>query len=398
MAARVSLSRCVGYDKQTVLAALRENLERLGGMGAFVKPGQRVLLKPNLLRPEAPERCVTTHPSVVWAVAKLAQEAGGEVSVGDSTGFGSGVKAMHRSGIWNVAQELGLEIAGFTESTEVHVSRGHTFRQLEIARDVLSADVVINLPKVKTHGQMYLTLAVKNLFGCVAGVRKAQWHVKAGFDAHYFARLLLDVYVGVSPALTVLDGVVSMEGNGPGGGDPKETGFLLAGQDAVALDRVVCALLGLPAGHLPTHVEAERLGIGETRLDRIAVLGVPVERMRVTGFKPSNGGPLNRLVLAPLLRTPLRDGVLSRPLVLHDRCKQCGECIAACPVGAMRLRPADRDHGPQRVTVDYPACIRCFCCQEICPKGAIVVESGWLLSRYRRLRQRAAEEDALGRG
>ena len=184
MTATVSLSRCTTYDRNVVRTALSETLRRLGGMAAFVQPGQKVLLKPNLLIPAPEHKCVTTHPSIVWAVATLAREVGGIVSIGDSPALGTGRRVMQRCGIWPVVEELGLQVADFSESVERSSSQNHTFKRLQIARDVLEAGVVINLARVKTHGYMFLTLAVKNVFGCVVGQVDFQDVGQSGHDVY----------------------------------------------------------------------------------------------------------------------------------------------------------------------------------------------------------------------
>ena len=185
--AAVCIERCEAYDADLVFDRIKAAVDALGGMGRFVKTGQNVLLKPNLLSPSEPAKAVTTHPAVVEAVIRLVQDAGGRPVIGDSPGIGSLLPVTEKTGIAQVARRHGVDIVPFDDSVPVDALDDHLFRQIEIARAVADADVVINLPKVKSHGQMLLTLAVKNLFGCIAGRRKIEWHMRAGRDYNLFA-------------------------------------------------------------------------------------------------------------------------------------------------------------------------------------------------------------------
>ena len=192
---RVAILKCRSYDRTELYAKVCESVELLGGMGSFVSPGERILLKPNLLAEKPAEAAVTTHPAVVEAVISLVKEAGATPVVGDSPGLGSATKNANRCGIGDVCRATGTEFVEFTEAVMVENPASHTFKRLEIAREVLDVDGIINLPKLKTHVQMNLTLGVKNLFGCVPGKRKPQWHLTAGIDSLHFAAMILDLYL-----------------------------------------------------------------------------------------------------------------------------------------------------------------------------------------------------------
>src|SRR3990172_5856481 len=216
MKSSVSIVKVHSYNEEEVWIGLRKSIDLIGGIKNFVKNGDRVLLKPNLLYGKPPEKAVTTHPSIVRGMVEIVREAGGVPSIGDSPGMESLGKAAEKSGIKRVADETGCPLVEFNHPVLPKKGTDQFFKQLEIDRSVLEADVIINLPKWKTHGQMLLTLGVKNLFGCIPGPRKALWHLKAGQDQKLFARMLIDVYLTVRPALTILDGIVGMDGNGPG--------------------------------------------------------------------------------------------------------------------------------------------------------------------------------------
>jgi len=285
MATIVSLQRCSSYEPTVLRAALARLLEPLGGIGAFVKPGRRVLLKPNLIVPRPSEAAVTTHPEIVRAMALIVREAGGRPFVGDSPASGSAAQVARAAGIAAVARELGLEIADLAKRPRTCAGGpGSPHKWIRCGAEALEADVVINLPKLKTHGQMGMSLAVKNLFGVVAGKRKALFHFWSGNDAVRFGRLLVAIARLVKPALSILDGVVALEGGGPTSGDPRPLGMLAASADPVALDRVVLELLGIAPERIPHMQAAQELGYGEQDLGKIEIVGESLDSMRVKDY------------------------------------------------------------------------------------------------------------------
>jgi uncharacterized protein (DUF362 family)/Pyruvate/2-oxoacid:ferredoxin oxidoreductase delta subunit len=365
----VSVVRCAQYDRVTTGAAVAEAVGLLGGIRAFIRPGDRVLLKPNLLKARPPEDAVTTHPEIVRAVIRLVREADGIPLVGDSPGIGDLSSVSERTGILGVVKEEGAAFADF--DTAVAVKNGGRFQRLEIARAAVEADAIINLPKLKTHGMTVMTGAVKNLFGCVPGKRKVQWHFNTGVDHRAFARLLVELSAAVKPRLTIMDAVVAMEGNGPGSGDPRTVGLLLAGRDPVAVDVIAADIVGLQPAQLPVIRAAMDAGIGEARPDRIRVLGELLDAVRVRNFivPPREH---TEWQLPEWSRRLLKDALTTRPVIDHGVCIQCGMCQKDCPRQAI----AEQDG---HLVIDHRNCIRCFCCQEFCPQGAITVGKGWLL-------------------
>jgi len=268
----VSIARCDDYEPEQVGRAIRLALEPLGGIGRFVRAGQRVLLKPNFVMARRADEAANTHPLFIIEVARLVREAGGEPVVGDSPALGSARHVASRSGLLEPAQKTHLPIIEFRATRKVASPREPAGRTLRLACEALDADVVINLPKLKAHGQTYLTLAVKNLFGCVRGRRKALLHQQIGGRPIEFARMLVDVCQVVRPALTLMDGIVTLERTGAIGGDPRQLGLVVAGTDCTAMDRVVCEIIGADPEQLLTLVAAREAGFGETDLNRIRVL------------------------------------------------------------------------------------------------------------------------------
>jgi uncharacterized protein (DUF362 family)/Pyruvate/2-oxoacid:ferredoxin oxidoreductase delta subunit len=369
----VSIVRCADYDSDKIHVAVRRAVDLLGGIGSFVRPGERVLIKPNLLKASPPEAAVTTHPEILRAAIRLVREAGAQVLVGDSPGFGELRRVCEKSGVMEVIEQEGAELAEMSEA--VPMKNSGQFHRFEIARAVREADVVINLPKLKTHGMMTVTGAVKNLFGCIPGSRKVQWHLNAGVNRAAFARMLVELCALIKPRLTIMDAVVGMEGNGPGSGDPRRIGLVLAGRDPVALDVVSGSIVGADPGLLYIVRAAADAGLGETRLDRITIHGEALRDVMVRGFRlpPQEHTEWN---LPGWLRRGLKDALTTRPVIDHSQCIRCGICQGHCPQGAIG------DDG-RRLKIRYRDCIRCFCCQEFCPRGAISVGRGWALKIVR---------------
>jgi uncharacterized protein (DUF362 family)/Pyruvate/2-oxoacid:ferredoxin oxidoreductase delta subunit len=365
----VSIIRCVDYDRERTFSAIQQVVDLLGGIRAFVKPGERVLIKPNLLKASPPEAAVTTHPEVVRAVIRLVREAGGVPMVGDSPGMGDLRKVCGKAGILDVLQEEGAVLVELDDPVEVKNSG--KFQRFEIARAAYEADVIINLPKLKTHGMTTLTGAVKNLFGCVPGKRKVQWHFNTGVNHELFAVMLNELCALLKPRLTIMDAVIGMEGNGPGSGDPRRIGLVIAGQDPVAVDVVSSGVLGVPPERLPLIRAAAAGGLGETRLDRISILGESLSNVKIRHFRLP---PQTHLEwrLPEWARSSLKNAFTSKPVINSRLCIQCGICQNHCPQKAIEC-------GQTTLEIRYRDCIRCFCCQEFCPQGAITVGRGWAL-------------------
>jgi uncharacterized protein (DUF362 family) len=245
----VSLIRANSYDRALLRSSLETLLEPLGGIAALVKPGDRVLLKPNLLTGARPKKECVTRPEVVYCVAQMVQDAGGKPFLGDGPAFGSAAGVAKANGYLPLVEELNLPIVEFHGKRYETVSTA--FNHLLLSKEAMDADVVINLPKVKSHVQLTVTLGVKNLFGCVPGKMKAWWHMEAGKDSTRFGEMLVETARTVDPDLTILDG----------GGEPRNLGLLAASRDVFALDRAVLAILKVDPAIVPTAAASQRLGL-----------------------------------------------------------------------------------------------------------------------------------------
>ncbi len=369
MSPAVALQSLPDYDPDRVRDALHLLLQPLGSINTFVKPGQKVLLKPNLLVGKPPEKAVTTHPEIVRQVILLCQGAGGIVSVGDSPGLGKPEAVAKKCGIYHVVESTGAKFAHFSESVPIALEAG-TFHHLEIAREALEADVIINLPKLKTHQMMGYTGAVKNMFGLVVGMRKVRLHLQAGTDKAFFALMLLELAERFIPALSIMDAVVGMEGNGPGNGDPVQLGALLASASPLALDTVATKMVGLSEKRVWTQRIAQETGRKGAFLDELELLGVPLSSLQITDFKPAKNSDINFGLPIPI-KNLLKNTITAQPEI-QQICQRCGHCVTHCPPQAMTMDQSG-------VHIDYGRCIRCFCCQELCPHNAITTRQGLLL-------------------
>jgi uncharacterized protein (DUF362 family)/ferredoxin len=381
----VVLVRCASYDAQAVEEALRRGIGLLGGAGRFAGKDERILLKPNLLAADPPEKCATTHPAVFRAACRIFKESGARVSYGDSPAQGSPLAAARRAGLHEVAVTEGVPLADFETSVEVRHPGGRQNRRFTIARAVADADGLISLPKLKTHGLLRVTGCVKNQLGCVPGFLKAEFHARLP-EASSFARMLVDLDSLVAPRLYILDGVYGMEGNGPRNGSCRKMNILLLSADPIALDATLCRLIDLDVRLVPTIACGEELGSGEAREERIRLLGdafpLPcwpdfrVNRSR-SYQRGSRGG--SRLAKALIAFTESRAGrrlterlFLAKPALDASLCARCGDCIQICPLDPKAIAwPEGDTRGAPRH--DHRRCIRCFCCQEICPTGAISI-------------------------
>ena len=362
------------YDQPKVDEAVRRGVELLGGIGRFVNPGERILLKPNMLSRAQPQKAITTHPSVFAAVAKLLRDEGyAHLSYGDSPGSPATTveKAAEACGFAAVASRFQLEAADFTNGSLVPYPMGSVAKSFYLCHGAQQAEAIINVCKMKTHALERVTGAIKNIYGCVCGVNKATGHATYP-NERVFADMLCDMHRCLPMRLHVMDGVVAMEGNGPASGTPVSMNVLLFSADPVALDSVFAALVHLDPASIPTCVSGEKAGIGVMALDRIKVMTpdgamTPLEAQARWG-NPSFDVFRGQLKTGRLFKIMSRFPFLeNRPKVDKNKCVACGVCEEACPVEGKAVHSGSG----QKALYDYKKCIRCYCCQEMCPAKAI---------------------------
>jgi len=259
---QVAVIKCDTYDYGRVYDAVETGVNLLGGISNFVKEGEKILIKPNVLIGTNPEKCVCTHPSVFRAVGIILKKAEVTLSYGDSSGFGRSIGNMRRAGLKQVADELSIMLADFSKGQYLSHDRARLNKKFFLAGGVLEADGLVSLPKLKTHGLTRITGAVKNQFGCIPGLRKSQFHVKMS-DPFDFAKMLVDLNTLIKPRLYIMDGIMAMEGNGPRSGKPKKLGVLLLSNDPVAIDSIACKIINLNPEYVPTSIPGETAGLGD---------------------------------------------------------------------------------------------------------------------------------------
>ncbi|MFA5090765.1 MAG: DUF362 domain-containing protein [Candidatus Omnitrophota bacterium] len=366
MPAKVSLLKCASYDPQAVFDAVKKAVGLLGGISAFIKPKSKVLVKPNLLMAKGPESGIVTHPEVVRAVVRLLKENECRIYLGDGPcasveGAGKVQDAYLNSGMAAVAGEEGVELVYFNKRRW----RG----KFPLTTWLDDCDYLVSVPKFKTHGMTLLTGAIKNSYGLVSGSYKAELH-KRYYRLLDFAKIVTDIYAEVRPSLTVIDGIVAMEGDGPAtSGSLRNTGILLAGSDCVALDSVLAKIMGIEPEDVFTTREAARRGLGTSDIQAIEVCGERLEDVRGEPFKlPATS--LTYKLPAPIVAFAW--GLLKLyPQLIPENCLRCGDCVIACPNKVISM-------GDRGIVIDYRGCISCFCCQESCPASAIRVKKSIL--------------------
>lgn len=370
----VALVRCESYDEAEVYTALNRSISLLGGIKGFAAPGDKIVLKPNVLIGAGPDRCITTHPSVFKAMGRILKDAGAVVSYGDSPGFmGKCGPAMQRAGLKQPGEELGMRMAEFDEGKSVTHRTALLNSRFVIANGVLEADGLISLPKLKTHGLTRMTGAIKNQFGCIPGMLKAQFHVKMP-DPYNFATMLVDLTAFIRPRLYVMDAVMAMEGNGPSGGTPRRLNALLVSSDPVALDATACRVINLDPEIVPTSKPGEKAGLGTYRYEAIEVAGDDLNAFITRDFMCERKPPV--AVSGGRIRAFVKNQTCPGPVINKAKCTRCGLCFNVCPLEPKAI-VWSRESG-ELPRHNYSRCIRCYCCQEMCPEGAISIRNTFL--------------------
>lgn len=353
------MARCSSYASAE--PAVQECLDRLGGVSAFIRPGARTLLKVNLVSANDESRAVTTHPAIVSAVIRQVRMAGGIPFVGDSPALASAKTVARTAGIAKVCEEQGVPIVHLDEPVLVASSSARLVRAFRLSARLSQFDAIVSLPKLKTHCLVGMSGAVKNMFGCIPGKLKTAHHLMAP-DPLAFSEMLLDLHDTIAPDLTIVDAIVGMEGPGPGAGDPRKFGLVIAGRSSVAIDTVCARVLGFADREVPTVWLAGRRAIPEAALESIEVRGHSISEVAIADLKKPRASATTYLpkVVMDLGKRYLTAG----PALIPGRCVLCGDCLSICAARAVTMTRL----GPR---FSSSKCIRCYCCHEVCRARAI---------------------------
>ncbi len=322
--------------------------------------GKKVLLKPNVLRSSEAKEAIATNPAMVRAVVnKVESMEPASIVVGDNPGlfsYGANEESFEKTGLTEAAKGYYRNIGNDSIKLDFNPD---FMPSVSVSRAVMEADIVISLPKFKTHGLTVMTGAIKNSYGILPGAQKAALHRAAG-NPHRFHEVVTQVFSLRPPDLFIVDGVIGMEGNGPAGTDLRNIGLVIASDNAVALDAVIATMMGCDPAKLRFLQKAQELGLGSYDLEKIEVIG---QLKRIENFKlPPLGG--EALFNNENIQNIMRSRTMLRPQADPDLCTGCGTCVEQCPVSALSM-------GDQVPEVDQEKCITCFCCQEICPEQAM---------------------------
>ena len=372
---KVAIVGCSSYDSDALTSKINQALGLLGGLDKYVKPGMNVLLKPNLISAKEPHRAITTHPEIVAVLAREIKKLGATAVVGDSPG-GARVgidRVWEKTGMKAMAEREGVELVSFEAAgSQKFRCNGRAYY---LAKPAVDADLIINLPKLKTHILTLMTGAIKNVFGLIPGFRKGNYHKEYPKPSD-FAEVVVDILSVKMPTLTIMDAILSMEGDGPSSGDPRWTNLLLASRDPVAVDAIAAELIGLDPGKVPTTRIASNAGLGIGWPEMIETMGLPLNDVRIPDFKLTSN---RKLELLPGFLVKMIDPFIwLHPDIERGVCTKCGTCVSSCPTGALRF------NGDKSPAFDYDLCINCWCCHELCPEKAVYVKKSWLARKFLR--------------
>ena len=377
MKSKVVLLPCREYDEEKIYTLMKQGLELLGGLESLIPDNAKILLKPNLLKKAEVEKAVITHPVVVGAFARILRECGYEnIVLADSCGHGTTQAVIRGTGMDTYLDKYQIPAIDYSEGVRTAYPQGVQAKEFVLPRELLEQDCVISLSKMKTHALERITGAVKNSYGFVYGFHKAKGHTQYP-SADSFARMLIDLNKCVAPRFYVMDGIMAMEGNGPGSGDPVPMNVILMSTDPVALDSVFSRLVYLKPEMVPTNYHGEKMGLGTWNEENITLL-TPEREVSMQEAVDRYGNPdfnVDRTEVRKNIWTRMA-GALNifqkKPYIEADKCIRCGICVQSCPVPGKAVEFRKGKNKPP--VYDYKKCIRCFCCQEMCPKKAIKVK------------------------
>ncbi|MCG8699308.1 MAG: DUF362 domain-containing protein [Bacteroidales bacterium] len=358
----VAISKCTEYEFGQVQESMQRLLEHFGGMKQFVKQGQRVLIKPNGASPSKPENHITTHPLVLKAVIQEVKKAGGVPVIGESSaGIFPNVTEMtfRAAGFKALAEEENIELINFDHYDKYPIhKKGRKINGFYLSNLLKEVDVIINVPKLKAHEAMFLTCAVKNLYGVIPGGQKPEGHKKYAFRNN-FADLLLDIYEEVKPTLNIVDGIVSL-GRATNDGEKANTQVLMAGCNGINVDAVVADYVGYKLEELPIFEQVKERKMDGGDFNKIQIVG---DEANKDSFNFVKADLVMLFRLPQFMLKPMMGSMVPNPVINKELCKNCLKCEKTCPVDAIQIKKGFK--------IDYKACIHCYCCSEVCDYKAV---------------------------
>lgn len=372
----VIIKYCNSYKVSKIEALLREVLVENEFFNLNRLSGAHVLLKPNLLSAHDPVKAITTHPALVEAVIRILKDYSCEISIGDSpNGVQKNIEDVwQKTGMHEICLKYDVKDKPFERFKSRYVDN------LLISSVVLDADIVINIPKFKTHGLTVLTCAVKNMFGIVPGLRKAAYHGESK-TREKFAEVLVRIAEVRKPDLNIVDGINSMAGNGPSGGIKCDTHFLALSPDMHSVDIALCNMLNLDPLHVDTIDAAHRLGLIDLKSD-VKILG-DIDKINFVNFKlpVSYTTNLRKFGWFNFVIGRMLGAMAVKPEVNKSKCIKCGMCVNICPVKCISYREGIP-------FINNKKCIGCFCCHEACGQNAINLRESLTLRLVKKITHR----------
>ena len=366
----VVIQECKNYNIDTLIEKINTAIEMLGGWDKFVKPQDKVLLKVNLIGPKSSDTAAVTHAEFVRAMVRILKGKNCNVWIGDSSGgaiagIAPTAQGFRVAGYEKVAEEEGAEIKNFDREGVVAVKpESQCEETMYIAKPMFDADVVINLPKLKTHSAQIFSGAVKNLFGCIPGLKKATYH-KMAPDSSDFGQIICDIHKATKIQLHIMDGILAMQGEGPTAGSIYQAGKILISEDPLALDAVAAKMVGMDVEDVPILETARKRKLGEGWLKNITLAGDYEQVPRLDSFKlPKRFRGTKKHNSKALVK--VIDFFNTHPRINLNKCKRCNMCVESCPVQAI-----DKD----TKQINYDACIDCMCCHELCMFKAVELKN-----------------------
>lgn len=374
---KVYSSNCESYEYENIKNVIFGHLDMIisENYGGFDFVGKNVALKPNLLAKRSPDAGITTNPVFVRVCSEYFINKGAKVTVCDSPGGVYNTSSMN--GIYSVC---GMKAAADMSGSSVNLDMGHTemfnsegvmSKSFSIINPLAKADFIVNLCRLKTHSLCNMSAAVKNMYGSIPGLMKAEQHARFP-EQKDFSRYLIDLCKTVNPNISIIDAVIAMEGNGPAGGTLKKVGLVMSSQNPYVLDRVACHIMGFKAYEVLTVKNSIEMGLCPVDISEIEIVGENVENYATNFKRPdsSAGGVIKQL--PNLFGGRLRKWLEPRPVIVKKKCVGCGECAKCCPQETI-------DIINKKAVINYDKCIKCYCCQELCPMKAVSIKQNLVM-------------------